>query len=85
MARGRKKNTQIGFVESSQKDGGFCPHLDSVITKRLVRYCRLRNLNKTKFVTDCINAQLDVLEKEIYDSMSKEELIEILLSMKEAI
>lgn len=85
MARGRKRNAEIGFVDSRQKDGGFCPHLEATVTKRIVRYCRLKNINKTKFVTDCINAQLDVLEKEIYESMSKEELIEILLSVKEAI
>lgn len=76
MARGRQ-----GYIESTQKDGGFCPHLESPIAKRIDRYCRVNNLNKTKFVTECLDAQLRILEKDIYKDMSKEELIDLLLSM----
>ena len=54
-----------GYYESSQKDGGFCPHLEAPIAKRINRYCRIKNLNKTKFVTDCLDAQLSILERDI--------------------
>ena len=83
MARGRKKNTEIGYVDSYEEGRGFTPHLNALDSKRIDRYCKLKNLNKTKFVSYCVNKVLDDLEKTIYESMSKEELIEILLSMKE--
>ena len=82
MARGRKKNTEIGYVDSYEEGRGFTPHLDAADAKRINRYCKLKNINKTKFVSWCVNKALDELEKTIFESMSKEELIEILLSIK---
>lgn len=75
MARGRVN----GFIDSHQKDGGFCPHLDAGVTSRLIRYCKATNQNKTRFVENCIEAQLDILEKEVLASYTKEQLIEMIL------
>ena len=65
------------------KDGSFSPHIGHKTTARLARYCKLKDLNKTRFVEDCINAQLDILEREALQILSKEELIELYLSKQE--
>ena len=76
----RKTRTEIGYRATTQKRGGFAPHLPDDVTKRIVRYCKATNQNKTRFVTDCVNSQLDILEKQAFSSYTKEELIEILLA-----
>ena len=62
------------------KSGGFVPHLDESITKRINRYCEIKHLNRTIFVAECVSKYLDVCEKSIYEQMTKEELIELLLN-----
>lgn len=76
MARGRH-----GYSESQNKKGEFVAHVEAPIARRLERYCSIKKLTKTQFVNDCVRAQLDTLEKDIYNSMTREELLEILLSM----
>lgn len=62
------------------KSGGFVPHLDESITKRINRYCKVKNLNRTAFVAECVSKYLDECEKLIYEQMTREELIELLLN-----
>lgn len=76
----RKTRTEIGYRETVQNRGGFCPHLSDDVTKRIVRYCKATDQNKTRFVIDCVNAQLDILEKQALSNYTKEELIEMLLA-----
>ena len=61
-------------------DGTFSPHLSKTINDRVSRYCKMTNQNRTRFVEHCINAQLDVLEREALMSKSKEELIDYILA-----
>ena len=75
-----KTRVENEFRESTSKDGTFSSHIDEKTTSRLTRYCKTKNINKTKFVMECINKQLDILEKEILMNLSKEELIEMYLS-----
>ena len=61
-------------------DGTFSPHINKTTADRLSRYCKMTNRNRTRFVEHCINAQLDVLEREALMSKSKEELIDYILA-----
>lgn len=62
------------------KDGCFSPHLKASVSKRIQNYCLMMNKNKTQFVEDCVMEKLDVLENDLYESMSKEQLIKLLKS-----
>ena len=62
-----------------RKTRTFIPHIGKATAKRLFKYCRLANINKTRFVEQCINARLDILERNYYESLSKEELIRLLM------
>ena len=71
---------ETSFRDAKSQDGTFSPHLNKATSERLSKYCRMSNQNRTRFVEHCVNAQLDILEKEFFLSKSKEELIEMLLS-----
>ena len=77
-----RNRVENGCRGTQSKDGTFSPHISKNTTERLARYCSLRNLNKTKFVEQCINRMLDQLEAEYYESLSKEELISLILGHK---
>lgn len=76
------RNTD-GYRNTPSKDGSFSPRLSPKTTRRLIRYCESQNFNKMKFVEDCVNERLDVLERETLNSMPKEMLIELLMAKKE--
>ena len=76
----RKKRTENSFRSSMSANGEFSPKIDKATTGRLSDYCRQKNLNRTRFVIDCINERLDALEGELYLSMSKEELVSIIIN-----
>lgn len=71
---------ETSFRNAKSQDGTFSPHLNKTTSERLSRYCKMSDQNRTKFVEHCINAQLDILEKDFYLSKTKEELVEMLLS-----
>lgn len=74
--RKREENT---FRSISSKTGGFTAHLSKTTAQRINHYCKTTNQNRTKFVEKCINDMLDRLEMELYETMSKEDLIQIIL------
>ena len=80
-----KKKTRIetNFRAVNSEDGTFSPHISKKTNERNTRYFKTTNRNKTKFVEYCINNVLDSLEKEMYETMSKEELIELLMEKTE--
>lgn len=55
----------------------FTPIISANTASRITYYCKLTKKNRNKFVEECINAQLDILENEYYQSLSKDELIEL--------
>ena len=79
----RKARVETEYRDTTSANGTFCPTLNSRVTKRLVRYCKATNQSKTKFVESCIEKQLDLLERETYESMEKEELVNLLLQLSE--
>ena len=73
---------ESNYRKTSTKDGCFSPKLSQKISKRIIRYCERQDINKTKFVEDCVAERLDVLERESLNGMSKEMLIEMILANK---
>lgn len=67
------------FVNSKSKDGSLSAHISNKTAERLTRYCKATNQNRIHFIENCINAQLDVLEKEWLSNKTKEELIDLVL------
>ena len=77
-----RNRVENGCRGTQSKDGTFSPHIGRATAERLSKYCSLRNINKTRFVEQCINKALDQLETEYYKSLSKEELVSIILGHK---
>ena len=78
-----RKRIETSYRDTMTVDGGFSPKIGKEVTARIVRYCKLTNQNKTKFVEDCVRKALDELEKSFLSSLSKEELIQMILNGKE--
>ena len=75
-----RTRSETSCRDTKSKDGTFSPHLNKATSERLTKYCKISEQNRTKFVEFCVNAQLDILEKEFLMSKSQEELIEMILS-----
>lgn len=73
----RKTRNENKCRNVSSKDGTFSPHLSKKTSERIERFCKINNLNKTKFVERCCDERLDVLETEMLDTLTKEQLIEM--------
>lgn len=61
------------------QDGTYSPKLNPTVSERLIRFCIMADTNKVKFVENAVSAALDQAEKELLESKTKEELIELLL------
>lgn len=70
------------YRDTISKDGSLTPHLYNPVANRIRKYCESNNISISKFVTDCMNNQLDILEREAYNNMPKEMLIELLCAKK---
>lgn len=75
----QRTRTETGCRNVSSKDG-FSPHIGRPTAERLTKYCQLKNINRTKFVEQCVNDRLDILEKEYYEALSKDDLIALIMN-----
>lgn len=75
----RKDRTEVNCRNTRSKDGTFSPHIGKQTAERATNYCHLMNINRTKFVEQCVNDRLDVLEREFYEGLTKDELIDLIL------
>lgn len=78
----KRTRNETGYRNRKSKNGNFSPHLDSYLGTRITRYCALTNQNKTAFVSRCLNECLDALESEYLESLTKEELIKLIIKEK---
>lgn len=76
----KRERKEENFRNINSKNGSYSVHIGKTTAERLKEYCRLTNKNKKKFVEECINKQLEVCEKDYYQSLTKEELVELLTS-----
>ena len=70
------------FKNTVSKDGTLNTTLSVSTARRVIRYCSEMNLNKTRFVEECVNKRLDELERDLLGKRTKEELIEMILCDK---
>lgn len=75
----KKRDT---YRDTTSRDGSLTPHLYDPIATRIRIYCEQQNISVSKFVGNCLEEKLDILEREAYTSMPKEMLIELLLAKK---
>ena len=82
-----KTRIESTYRDTESRDGSISLKIYGKIVKRIKRYCRFMNLNKTKFIIQCVEEKLDELEPKIAESIlrekSKDELIQICLSKDE--
>ena len=78
-----RRRNESSYRATNSMDGRFSPNISERTTERIVRYCQRNNLNKTRFVEECVNYRLDELEREMLEELSKEQLIDIIISNRE--
>lgn len=78
----RKTRNESKFRNVESQTGEFSCKIDKKTTARITRYCRLNNLNRTKFVIQILNERLDQLERDQLQGMSKDELINMIMEGK---
>lgn len=74
-----RTRTETKCRTTASKDGRFSPKLDTATSERLIRYCKMMDLNKTTSAAIAVNYWLDAIEKKTLEEKSKEELIELIL------
>jgi len=79
LLKSRKERNVTGYRESASNNGTFSTHIGVETNRRLTNYCKATNQNKTKFVEQCINEKLDSAERNAYENMSKDDLINLLM------
>ena len=70
------------YRNTVSRNGSLTPHLFKTDADRIRKYCEINDISISKFVTDCMNKQLDILEREAYNNMLREMLIELLCAKK---
>ena len=70
------------YRDTISKDGTLTAHISAAVAAKVKNYCSNQNIASGKFIEDCVTKQLDILEREAYNSMSKEMLVELLLAKK---
>lgn len=75
-----RKNNKYNNTES--KDGSLSVHLYEPISTRIRNYCKQQNISVSKFVGECVESQISVLERKYLEDMPKEMLIELYLTEK---
>lgn len=74
-----RTRNENGYRDTTPKDGRFSPKIEKPVTERFFNYCKLANVNKTKTANTALSEWLDIKEKELLESKSKEELIRLIL------
>jgi len=78
----RRTRVQNGFKRSSSKDGTLSIQIDADLAEPIRKHCRIMNVNCRKFVTDLIRDGFDEVQKNKYNNLTKEELIEVIKKLE---
>ena len=63
------RTRKVNYLEGESKDGSFSPHIyDRKLVKKIETICMIKGINRTHYVIDIINAQV---EKDLKDLQSK--------------
>ena len=77
-----RTRNETTYRDTKQKGGGFSPKLSVKISKRIIEYCKKRNINKTSFVEDCVKKYLDQVDEDELNNMTPEEMKELIKSLR---
>lgn len=70
------------FVKSASRDGSLSVIIDPDVARKVRKYCKLKNLNCKKLVSEIVAEKIEELEAAKYDDMSREDLLELIRRME---
>ena len=70
------------FKNTVSKDGRYTLHLNADLNRKVSEYCKMNNINKSKYINECISKALEKDESEYLQSLTKEELVSIIMKNK---
>jgi hypothetical protein len=73
----RKK---VSYYNRKSKTGDYVSHIPVNLASRLRNYCKLTGQNCQRYVEESVIKKLDTDERELLNTKSKEELIELIMN-----
>ena len=73
---------KFGYKKSESANGTYSVHLNKRVSEKLANYCSLKGVNRTTYLNGALDALLDKELKELMMSLTKEDLVRILLDSK---
>ena len=70
------------YKNTVSKTGIYTLHINAELNKQISEYCKMKNLNKAKYLNECISKAIQSDEGEYLSTLSKEELVQIILNKK---
>ena len=70
------------YKNTVSKTGIYTLHINAELNKQISEYCKMKNLNKAKYLNECISKAIQSDEGEFLSTLSKEELVQIILNKK---
>lgn len=70
------------YKNTVSKTGIYTLHINAELNKQISEYCKMKNLNKSKYLNECISKAIRSDESEFLSTLSKEELVQIILNKK---
>ena len=70
------------YKNTVSKTGIYTLHINVELNKQISEYCKMKNLNKAKYLNECISKAIQSDESEFLSTLSKEELVQIILNKK---
>ena len=70
------------YKNTISKTGIYTLHINAELNKQISEYCKMKNLNKAKYLNECISKAIQSDESEFLSTLSKEELVQIILNKK---
>ena len=70
------------YKNTISKTGIYTLHINADLNKKISEYCKMKNLNKAKYLNECISKAIQRDESENLSTLSKEELVQIILNKK---
>lgn len=77
-----KRTRKVAYKKSTSKDGNLHIRIAPELAAKIKRYCKMHRVNCSDFVNQIVNESIDDLVRNQYESMTKEELIDLLRQME---
>ena len=68
------------YKNTFSKTGIYTLHINAELNKKISEYCKRKNLNKAKYLNECISKSIQNDESEYLSTLSKEELLQIIMN-----